>query len=120
MYSGCSLCRVLILCHCLSLCVFGFPPGVRREHVKELRVFLLVCGLRRVKDPLYLVEAFSGILHENLYEVHMKAGMVFVVSFLPSRQQSVSDQSSVVLMCYIRGPVCSEMLLISYVYYIYL
>ncbi|XP_068616991.1 glycosyltransferase 1 domain-containing protein 1 [Brachionichthys hirsutus] len=30
--------------------------GPRRD---ELRVFLLVCGLRRVKDPLYLVEAFS-------------------------------------------------------------
>uniref|UniRef100_A0A3P8PVW3 Glycosyl transferase family 1 domain-containing protein n=1 Tax=Astatotilapia calliptera TaxID=8154 RepID=A0A3P8PVW3_ASTCA len=33
--------------------------GVRTEHVDELRVFLLVCGLRRVKDPLYLVEVFS-------------------------------------------------------------
>ncbi|XP_023682785.1 glycosyltransferase 1 domain-containing protein 1 [Paramormyrops kingsleyae] len=26
---------------------------------EDLRVFLLVCGLRRVKDPLYLLEAFS-------------------------------------------------------------
>lgn len=34
--------------------------GVRTEHVDELRVFLLVCGLRRVKDPLYLVEVFSN------------------------------------------------------------
>ncbi|XP_073322980.1 glycosyltransferase 1 domain-containing protein 1 isoform X2 [Pagrus major] len=33
--------------------------GVSSEHVDELRVFLLVCGLRRVKDPLYLVEVFS-------------------------------------------------------------
>ncbi|KAK2837576.1 hypothetical protein Q5P01_014788 [Channa striata] len=33
--------------------------GVKREHVDELRVFLLVCGLRRVKDPLYVVKVFS-------------------------------------------------------------
>jgi len=26
----------------------------------SLHVFLLVCGLRRVKDPLYLVDVFSG------------------------------------------------------------
>lgn len=31
------------------------------EKVEDLRVFLLVCGLRRVKDPLYLLEAFSGM-----------------------------------------------------------
>ncbi|XP_018587255.2 glycosyltransferase 1 domain-containing protein 1 [Scleropages formosus] len=30
-----------------------------RDAGEDLRVFLLVCGLRRVKDPLYLVEAFS-------------------------------------------------------------
>ncbi|XP_010775211.1 glycosyltransferase 1 domain-containing protein 1 isoform X3 [Notothenia coriiceps] len=35
------------------------------EHVDELRVFLLVCGLRRVKDPLYLVEAFREWHYEN-------------------------------------------------------
>ncbi|XP_035235897.1 glycosyltransferase 1 domain-containing protein 1 isoform X1 [Anguilla anguilla] len=33
--------------------------GVNGTGVEDLRVFLLVCGLRRVKDPLYLVEAFS-------------------------------------------------------------
>ncbi|KAJ0067583.1 hypothetical protein NL108_008618, partial [Boleophthalmus pectinirostris] len=32
---------------------------VSTAHVDELRVFLLVCGLRRVKDPLYLVQVFS-------------------------------------------------------------
>lgn len=45
----------------LSFCVLGFAPGVRNERVDELHVFLLVCGLRRVKDPLYLVEVFSGL-----------------------------------------------------------
>lgn len=49
----------------LSLSVSGFSPGVSSEHLDELRVFLLVCGLRRVKDPLYLVELFSGIPHNS-------------------------------------------------------
>ncbi|KAJ8379928.1 hypothetical protein SKAU_G00007060 [Synaphobranchus kaupii] len=33
--------------------------GVNVAGVEDLQVFLLVCGLRRVKDPLFLVEAFS-------------------------------------------------------------
>ncbi|XP_008304320.1 glycosyltransferase 1 domain-containing protein 1 isoform X2 [Stegastes partitus] len=43
--------------------------GVEREHVDELRVFLLVCGLRRVKDPLYLLEVFSEWHCENLLNI---------------------------------------------------
>ncbi|KAM7391636.1 hypothetical protein PAMP_022315 [Pampus punctatissimus] len=39
--------------------------GVSREHVDQLHVFLLVCGLRRVKDPLYLVDVFSEWHNEN-------------------------------------------------------
>ncbi|TKS79040.1 Glycosyltransferase 1 domain-containing protein 1 [Collichthys lucidus] len=39
--------------------------GVSSEHVDELHVFLLVCGLRGVKDPLYLVEGFSEWHREN-------------------------------------------------------
>ncbi|XP_071338441.1 glycosyltransferase 1 domain-containing protein 1 isoform X2 [Trachinotus anak] len=39
--------------------------GVSGERVDELRVFLLVCGLRRVKDPLYLVKVFSEWHSEN-------------------------------------------------------
>uniref|UniRef100_A0A3B3VXP5 Glycosyltransferase 1 domain containing 1 n=1 Tax=Poecilia latipinna TaxID=48699 RepID=A0A3B3VXP5_9TELE len=35
----------------------------------ELRVFLLVCGLRRVKDPLYLADVFSEWHSENLHNV---------------------------------------------------
>lgn len=27
----------------------------------RLHVFLLICGLRHVKDPLYLVDAFAGM-----------------------------------------------------------
>ncbi|XP_042276724.1 glycosyltransferase 1 domain-containing protein 1 [Thunnus maccoyii] len=39
--------------------------GVSTERVDQLHVFLLVCGLRRVKDPLYLVEVFSEWHNEN-------------------------------------------------------
>ncbi|XP_037536630.1 glycosyltransferase 1 domain-containing protein 1 [Nematolebias whitei] len=43
--------------------------SVRNERVDELHVFLLVCGLRRVKDPLYLVEVFSGWHCQNLLNI---------------------------------------------------
>uniref|UniRef100_A0A3Q3NCR9 Glycosyltransferase 1 domain containing 1 n=1 Tax=Labrus bergylta TaxID=56723 RepID=A0A3Q3NCR9_9LABR len=39
--------------------------GLSSEPVDELRVFLLVCGLRRVKDPLYLLHVFSEWHCEN-------------------------------------------------------
>ncbi|NWX66476.1 GL1D1 protein, partial [Promerops cafer] len=43
----------------------GIPTGTGRVHL-----FLLVCGLRRVKDPLYLVEAFSD-WHRKDPSVHL-------------------------------------------------
>ncbi|KAL3062985.1 hypothetical protein OYC64_002720 [Pagothenia borchgrevinki] len=53
------------------------------EHVDELRVFLLVCGLRRVKDPLYLVEVFQEWHYENplnvLFIIGPKIDPVFTV-----------------------------------------
>ncbi|XP_033974041.1 glycosyltransferase 1 domain-containing protein 1 isoform X2 [Trematomus bernacchii] len=53
------------------------------EHVDELRVFLLVCGLRRVKDPLYLVEVFREWHYENplnvLFIIGPKIDPVFTV-----------------------------------------
>lgn len=64
-YLGCSLCR--FWCCAVS----GSFPGVESEHVDELHVFLLVCGLRSVKDPLYLVEAFSGIPRKELWYIHI-------------------------------------------------
>lgn len=36
----------------------------------ELRVFLLICGLRKVKDPLYLVDEFSD-WHRKEPSVHL-------------------------------------------------
>lgn len=60
----------------------GIPAGSGPVHL-----FLLVCGLRRVKDPLYLVEAFSGEFwifeHSCLSSVHSsnvgKCGMGWFV-----------------------------------------
>ncbi|KAJ8285842.1 hypothetical protein GJAV_G00031560 [Gymnothorax javanicus] len=49
--------------------------GVNSAGVEGLHVFLLVCGLRRVKDPLYLVEAFS--------EWHAEDPSVFLIIIGP-------------------------------------
>nr|XP_057925578.1 glycosyltransferase 1 domain-containing protein 1 isoform X1 [Doryrhamphus excisus] len=39
--------------------------GISGEHVERLHVFLLICGIRRIKDPLYIVESFSEWHSEN-------------------------------------------------------
>ncbi|KTF86976.1 hypothetical protein cypCar_00034932, partial [Cyprinus carpio] len=39
--------------------------SVCTKKVENLCVFLLVCGLRRVKDPLYLLEAFAEWHSQN-------------------------------------------------------
>ncbi|XP_019718400.1 glycosyltransferase 1 domain-containing protein 1 isoform X3 [Hippocampus comes] len=54
--------RMRILLSRINLPVTTDVSGV---HVQRLRVFLLICGLRRVKDPLYLVERFSEWHSEN-------------------------------------------------------
>ncbi|NXP67520.1 GL1D1 protein, partial [Chloropsis cyanopogon] len=48
---------------------FSFVPGIPTD-TDSLHLFLLVCGLRRVKDPLYLVEAFSD-WHRKDPSVHL-------------------------------------------------
>lgn len=53
--------------------------GVSRERVDQLHVFLLVCGLRRVKDPLYLVEVFSEWHNENPQNVLVIIGPKYSV-----------------------------------------
>ncbi|XP_062855630.1 glycosyltransferase 1 domain-containing protein 1 [Trichomycterus rosablanca] len=44
---------------------FLHSSGVEVDQVDDLHVFLLVCGLRRVKDPLYLLNAFSEWHSQN-------------------------------------------------------
>ncbi|CAB1321855.1 unnamed protein product, partial [Coregonus sp. 'balchen'] len=60
--------------------------GVSGEDVEDLHVFLLVCGLRRVKDPLYLLEAFS--------EWHTENPLVVLIIIGPK-----SSQPTVLLQC---------------------
>uniref|UniRef100_A0A4W3HAX6 Glycosyltransferase 1 domain containing 1 n=1 Tax=Callorhinchus milii TaxID=7868 RepID=A0A4W3HAX6_CALMI len=48
--------------------------GIRKENI-DLYVFLLVCGLREVKDPLYLVDIFS--------EWHKKEPWVYLIIIGP-------------------------------------
>lgn len=63
----------------LSFFVSGFSPGVTSEHMDKMRVFLLVCGLRRVKDPLYLVKVFSGIPYNTPHVYHLFYTYVLVI-----------------------------------------
>ncbi|XP_015443375.1 glycosyltransferase 1 domain-containing protein 1 [Pteropus alecto] len=53
---------------------FDWNTFLRRAEIRrsadEARVFLLVCGLRQVKDPLYLVDAFSA-WHQEEPSVYM-------------------------------------------------
>ncbi|XP_016105036.1 glycosyltransferase 1 domain-containing protein 1-like [Sinocyclocheilus grahami] len=54
---------------------FLHSTGVCTKKVGNLRVFLLVCGLRRVKDPLYLLEAFA--------EWHSQNPLVVLIIIVP-------------------------------------
>ncbi|KAL4660418.1 glycosyltransferase 1 domain-containing protein 1 [Arapaima gigas] len=82
--------RPLGFCHCFSPATgiettvapgFHWSDFLRsagvRDAAEDLNVFLLVCGLRRVKDPLYLVEAFS--------EWHRKEPSVVLIIIGPKR-----------------------------------
>uniref|UniRef100_A0A672S6T2 Glycosyltransferase 1 domain containing 1 n=1 Tax=Sinocyclocheilus grahami TaxID=75366 RepID=A0A672S6T2_SINGR len=53
--------------------------------VGNLRVFLLVCGLRRVKDPLYLLEAFA--------EWHSQNPLVVLIIIVPKVMYLAADLS---------------------------
>ncbi|XP_037339496.2 glycosyltransferase 1 domain-containing protein 1 isoform X4 [Pungitius pungitius] len=61
--------------------------GLSVELTHELRVFLLVCGLRRVKDPLYLVDVFSEWHRENPLNVLVVIGPRYLFSNSGVRQK---------------------------------
>ncbi|XP_030641747.1 glycosyltransferase 1 domain-containing protein 1 [Chanos chanos] len=67
--------------------------GVHGQHIEDLRVFLLVCGLRRVKDPLYLLRAFSEWHSQNPPVVLVIIGPTIDPVF--SREVEESIRSSV-------------------------
>ncbi|XP_047238200.1 glycosyltransferase 1 domain-containing protein 1 isoform X2 [Girardinichthys multiradiatus] len=58
---------------------FLMSSGVRTDCVDELCVFLLVCGLRRVKDPLYLAEVFSEWHSENHLNILIIIGPKYII-----------------------------------------
>uniref|UniRef100_A0A673MIV7 Glycosyl transferase family 1 domain-containing protein n=1 Tax=Sinocyclocheilus rhinocerous TaxID=307959 RepID=A0A673MIV7_9TELE len=60
---GCA--EELLVRNVKSLQIWVFIACVRTKQEENLRVFLLVCGLRRVKDPLYLLEVFAEWHSQN-------------------------------------------------------
>ncbi|KAK9970376.1 hypothetical protein ABG768_026323 [Culter alburnus] len=71
--------------------------GVRTKHVENLHVFLLVCGLRRVKDPLYLLEAFEEWHSQNPLVVLIIIGPVIDPVFTAEVEESVKRSVGVFL-----------------------
>ncbi|XP_057602602.1 glycosyltransferase 1 domain-containing protein 1 isoform X6 [Hippopotamus amphibius kiboko] len=65
---------------------FNWNTFLQRSEINQsadnLHVFLLICGLRQVKDPLYLVDAFSEWHQEepNVYMVIVGPEGVFLTS----------------------------------------
>ncbi|XP_057382531.1 glycosyltransferase 1 domain-containing protein 1 isoform X4 [Balaenoptera acutorostrata] len=66
---------------------FNWNTFLQRSEINQsadnLHVFLLICGLRQVKDPLYLVDAFSEWHQEepNIYMVIVGPEIVFETSW---------------------------------------
>ncbi|XP_067251300.1 glycosyltransferase 1 domain-containing protein 1 isoform X2 [Chanodichthys erythropterus] len=71
--------------------------GVHTKHVENLHVFLLVCGLRRVKDPLYLLEAFEEWHSQNPLVVLIIIGPVIDPVFTAEVEESVKRSVGVFL-----------------------
>uniref|UniRef100_A0A3Q3VNG4 Glycosyl transferase family 1 domain-containing protein n=1 Tax=Mola mola TaxID=94237 RepID=A0A3Q3VNG4_MOLML len=69
------------------------------EHVDELRVFLLVCGLRRVKDPLYLVDLFSEWHYKNPVNVLVIIGPKVTGVFL-AQERSQQELHGAMKRCF--------------------
>ncbi|XP_032327572.1 glycosyltransferase 1 domain-containing protein 1 isoform X2 [Camelus ferus] len=64
--------NLLLACFYVQLHTLGNDEVLEiNQSADHLHVFLLICGLRRVKDPLYLVDAFSEWHQEepNVYMV---------------------------------------------------
>ncbi|KAI4899751.1 hypothetical protein NFI96_013323, partial [Prochilodus magdalenae] len=71
--------------------------GVTVNAVEDLRVFMLVCGLRRVKDPLYLLKAFSEWHAENPLVVLIIIGPKVDPVFSAEVEESVKRSAGVYL-----------------------
>ncbi|KAI5622157.1 glycosyltransferase 1 domain-containing protein 1, partial [Silurus asotus] len=63
---------------------FLHTSGVCVDRVDDLHVFLLVCGLRKVKDPLFLLNAFS--------EWHAQNPLVILIIIGPKIDPALSSE----------------------------
>ncbi|XP_060049279.1 glycosyltransferase 1 domain-containing protein 1 isoform X3 [Erinaceus europaeus] len=67
---------------------FNWNTFLQRSEINgsadNLRVFLLICGLRQVKDPLFLVDAFS--------EWHQEEPCVYMVIVGPEERWGAADE----------------------------
>ncbi|KAG9270532.1 glycosyltransferase 1 domain-containing protein 1 [Astyanax mexicanus] len=63
---------------------FLHSAGVCATRAEDLHVFMLVCGLRRVKDPLYLLNAFSEWHAQNPLVILIIVGPKVSVHFSSS------------------------------------
>ncbi|KAK7135520.1 hypothetical protein R3I94_014251 [Phoxinus phoxinus] len=106
--------QVLLVCENKKICVqpqgietkvalhfcwsdFLHSTGVLTKQVEHLHVFLLVCGLRRVKDPLYLLEAFAEWHSQNPLVVLIIIGPVIDPVFTAEVEESVKRSVGVFL-----------------------
>ncbi|XP_026887903.2 glycosyltransferase 1 domain-containing protein 1 [Electrophorus electricus] len=71
--------------------------GVCVDGVEDLKVFLLVCGLRRVKDPLYLLNAFSEWHTQNPLAILIIIGPKMDLEFSTEVQKCVERSAGVFL-----------------------
>ncbi|KAK2898862.1 hypothetical protein Q8A67_010280 [Cirrhinus molitorella] len=76
---------------------FLHSTGVRTKQVEKLCVFLLVCGVRRVKDPLYLLEAFEEWHSQNPLVVLIIIGPKIDPVFTAEVEESVKRSVGVYL-----------------------
>lgn len=58
--SGLHVTVMSLLLYNLSCILHSYIAEID-QNADNLYVFLVICGLRPVKDPLYLVDAFSGM-----------------------------------------------------------
>ncbi|XP_073675894.1 glycosyltransferase 1 domain-containing protein 1 [Garra rufa] len=76
---------------------FLHSTGVHTKQVENLHVFLLVCGVRRVKDPLYLLEAFEEWHSQNPLVVLIIIGPKIDPVFTAEVEESVKRSVGVYL-----------------------
>uniref|UniRef100_A0A671LR63 Glycosyltransferase 1 domain-containing protein 1-like n=1 Tax=Sinocyclocheilus anshuiensis TaxID=1608454 RepID=A0A671LR63_9TELE len=82
---------------CLNMKLLSCVLGVRTKQEENVRVFLLVCGLRRVKDPLYLLEVFAEWHSQNPLVVLIIIGPKIDPVFTAEVEESVKRSVGVYL-----------------------